>query len=187
MRQKEAYKRELYFLQKVSHSKSILAMLAYNDNEIFILFNAYDCDLLQFLLNDNNVLNKHQTMTVALNLQDALSYCHSQGIVHNDVKCENVLLKNCAECQQGDDISKCGAVLCDFSRAFEMATSQYDTLIVKKFQATYAYAAPENIEDMAGCPSDAWGMGLILFCMVERELPFDLVPHPTAKNRYSRL
>jgi len=108
------------------------------------------------------------TLRIANDLLSALEYAHDQGIVHRDVKPENIVL------------SPRGAVLVDFGIAKAVASSGNDRLTRSGFAVgTSAYMSPEQIsgaEDIE-CRSDLYSLGCVLFeCLAGRppfEDPFD--------------
>lgn len=87
-------------------------------------------------------------------------YCHSRGVVHRDLKLENVLFKNKDE---NDFLVK----VVDFGIA-GMSTEKVDA-------GTLAYMAPECLEQKAANthPSiDVWSIGIMFYAMVYGTLPF---------------
>ena len=87
-------------------------------------------------------------------------YCHSRGVVHRDLKLENVLFKNKFE----DDFS---IKVIDFGIA-GMAADKVDA-------GTLAYMAPECLDKTAADTTpaiDVWAIGIMFYAMVYGTLPF---------------
>ena len=90
----------------------------------------------------------------------ALGAAHSAGLIHRDVKPENVILRE-------DGVVK----VADFglARAVTSATSTAQTGVLL---GTVAYLAPEQVErGIADARSDVYAAGLLLFEMLTGELP----------------
>ena len=88
-------------------------------------------------------------------------YCHSRGVVHRDLKLENVLFKN--QNFEDDFIVK----VVDFGIA-GMGGDKVDA-------GTLAYMAPECLEKTAAETNpaiDVWAIGTMLYAMLYGELPF---------------
>nr|XP_022341133.1 sucrose non-fermenting protein kinase 1-like isoform X2 [Crassostrea virginica] len=94
-------------------------------------------------------------------LCSAVQHIHNAGIVHRDIKCENVLL------DENHDLK-----LTDFG--FSCQCNERDT-ILRTSCGSYAYTAPEVIraKGYSGFRSDIWSLGIILFAMVNGRLPFN--------------
>lgn len=87
-----------------------------------------------------------------------LSFAHSRGIVHADLKPSNIMLDK-------DDHAK----ICDFGIA---RTPQEDADSPQLF-ATALYVAPERVEGRpASVASDIYGLGLVLYEMLIGKPPF---------------
>lgn len=102
-------------------------------------------------------------------LVDAINYCHERGVVHRDIKCENLLI-----C--GDFTMK----LSDFGFArnqmrYRTREGAYEGSLSQTFCGSYAYASPEILKGIPYDPqmSDVWSTGVVLFAMLYGRLPFD--------------
>ncbi|KAI9245910.1 kinase-like domain-containing protein [Sporodiniella umbellata] len=93
-------------------------------------------------------------------LADAISFCHSQSIVHRDLKLENILLDT-------EDNVK----ICDFGFARYTQKNQY----LETFCGSLSYSAPEIIlrKKYTGPETDIWSLGVILYTLLAGEYPFD--------------
>ncbi|KAI8919857.1 kinase-like domain-containing protein [Powellomyces hirtus] len=95
-------------------------------------------------------------------IASAVSYLHSHGIVHRDLKDENIVI------DAGLTVK-----LIDFgSAAFEAAHNKKASF--DRFQGTLHYASPEILEGKRyrGKPSDIWALGVLLYTMLFGECPF---------------
>ncbi len=101
---------------------------------------------------------------IAHDVLDALGYAHAHGIVHRDVKPENIVL------------SPAGACLLDFGIAKAIAASGTDRLTRSGFAVgTSSYMSPEQVagaEDIDG-RSDLYSLGCVLFETLAGRPPFE--------------
>ena len=112
------------------------------------------------------------TFNLITQLLDALNYTHAKGLIHCDIKAENVLifLKN-------DTLT---AKITDFGLVClpSAMDSQIDTEIR---QGTPAYMAPEQIlnqSSLVGPQTDIYAVGVLLYEMLTGHLPYSY-PTPT--------
>ena len=105
-------------------------------------------------------LHESEAYTYFAQLCDAVAYIHAQGIVHRDLKLENILL----DAQGHVKVSDFG-----FTREFEPHRW------LRTRCGTQAYCAPEMLDGRpyVGEQVDIWSMGVILYALVCGQLPFD--------------
>ncbi|XP_064123755.1 testis-specific serine/threonine-protein kinase 5-like [Loxodonta africana] len=111
-------------------------------------------------------LEEEEARRLFWQLVSAMVHCHSAGIVHRDLKCENILL---------DDRGL--LKLTDFG--FASCTGSKNTLL-STFCGSVAYTAPEILmsKKYSGEQVDLWSLGIILYAMVTGKLPFkERQPH----------
>lgn len=109
-------------------------------------------------------LNEHDTKNVIEQVLRALVYLHRMGIVHRDIKLENILYEN---------HSKHATVrLIDFglSRTFDR------TSVAKDYARTPYTMSPEAAaskgEGVLTDKTDVWAVGVITFIMLSGQFPF---------------
>jgi serine/threonine-protein kinase len=91
----------------------------------------------------------------------ALDYAHERGIVHGDVKPQNMLLRDGGK----------RLLLADFGVAAALNTSGTPRLPADRGDA-FAYLAPEQFGGSAGRASDIYALGCVLFAMITGSPPF---------------
>lgn len=138
---------------------------------------------LRELLREQRRLSIPQTITIMDAVLAGLSAAHRAGIVHRDVKPENVLLAEDGRIKIGDF---------GLARATSANTATGQMLL-----GTIAYLAPELVtRGTADARSDIYALGIMLYEMLTGEQPYkgeqpmqiayqhatDSVPRPSAKN-----
>ncbi|KAK3907184.1 Testis-specific serine/threonine-protein kinase 4 [Frankliniella fusca] len=99
-------------------------------------------------------------------LADAVQYCHELGIVHRDIKCENLLMDGDLNIKLSDF---------GFARRGESTAHGQPPHLSETFCGSFAYASPEILRGVPYQPqlADIWSMGVVLYAIVFGRLPFD--------------
>ncbi|XP_060639511.2 testis-specific serine/threonine-protein kinase 3 [Anolis sagrei] len=155
--------RELQIVKRLDHKNIIRVyeMLESTDGKIYLVMElAEDGDVFDCVL-QGGPLPEGRAKALFLQLVDAIRYCHSCGVAHRDLKCENALL-------QGFNLK-----LTDFGFAKLLPKNRKE--LSQTFCGSTAYAAPEVLQ---GVPHDSrkgdiWSMGVVLYVMLCANLPFD--------------
>jgi serine/threonine protein kinase len=98
---------------------------------------------------------------------DALGYAHARGIVHRDVKPENILLSRSGH-----------AIVADFGIAWAAHLARDERLTATGISiGTPAYMAPEQaLGEGTDARVDVWALGCVLFEMLTGDAPFGRGP-----------
>ncbi|KNZ75856.1 Serine/threonine-protein kinase MARK2 [Termitomyces sp. J132] len=116
-------------------------------------------ELFDYLV-EKGRLSEEETRLIFGQLCLAVAYLHGRGIVHRDLKLENVLLDERCRVKLGDF---------GFTREYEKGS------FMETFCGTTGYASPEMLEGKKyqGPEVDVWSLGIILYCLLTGTLPFD--------------
>ena len=126
---------------------------------------------LRDLLTRRRRLNPVEALAILEQMLSAIAAAHRAGLVHRDVKPENVLV---AEAPSGGVANLVDSVVkvADFglARAVEASTTDDSGHLM----ATVAYVAPELVsEGHADARTDVYSAGIVLFEMLTGRVPFD--------------
>ncbi|XP_065840243.1 testis-specific serine/threonine-protein kinase 3-like [Oscarella lobularis] len=153
--------REMEVLSQLQHQHIIKLheILETEQKVYFVMDVAEGGDLLDYI-NNRGYLSEDESRRVLRQTVLAVQHCHENGIVHRDLKCENILL------DKNNDVK-----VSDFGFARPFRKSQ----LLETFCGSYAYASPQilNGEPYEGNLSDIWSMGVVAFAMVCGRLPFN--------------
>ncbi|WP_165978533.1 serine/threonine-protein kinase [Actinomadura darangshiensis] len=115
---------------------------------------------LDQVLKHDGPLDPRRAAVLGIEMLDALSAAHEQGVLHRDVKPANIFLRDDGR-----------AVLTDFgiaALAGDASLTRPGALI-----GSPAYMAPERVRgEPGGPPSDLWSLGATLYALTEGRPPF---------------
>ena len=139
-----------------------------DDRERYLVVELLRGETLRALLKQRGALPPEVAAAMALELLAAVAHAHGEGIVHRDVKPENVRV----EIGDGDGDGAIKIKLTDFGIA--KLLDEKGVTSTGQVLGSPAHMAPEQIEGGAiDARSDVFGMGVLLYeCMVGH-LPFE--------------
>ena len=149
--------REISIHKSLNHDSIIKLydQLEDRSNIYLVLEYANNCDLHEYIM-QNQQLTEAESAKILVELCMGVKYMHDRGIIHRDLKAENVLLTDqnvCKICDLG------WSVVCDGPR--------------KTFCGTLDYMSPEILlGDNYSFPSDIWSLGVLLYEMLHGRPPY---------------
>jgi serine/threonine-protein kinase len=128
----------------------------------FLVLDYVDGMSLREYLSEKAPLPVDDAIRIALQLADALQYCHEQGVVHRDLKPENILI-------QPDGTVK----LVDFGIALLQGARRLTFRRLSSEVGTPDYMAPEQVQgDRGDARTDVYALGVMLFEMLTGDVPY---------------
>ena len=149
-------------LMKTLRHNSIVKILETIETENYILIimeNISGGNLLSFV-KKRTKLNEKTAHFIFRQLISSIKFIHSKGIIHRDIKLDNILI----------DLNNT-IKICDFGvgRTYKKNEKLKDKC------GTPAYIAPEiliNNDGYFGPPVDVWSSGVVLYAMLSGNVPF---------------
>jgi serine/threonine protein kinase len=120
---------------------------------------------LRYVLDKGGQLELPHAYHIAIDLLDALDHAHDKGVIHRDVKPDNIFLHRTLAAVT---VTK----LLDFGILSLLDATHNET--AGRFLGTLRYAAPEQLRgDKPTAKVDVYAAGLVLFEMIAGRGPFD--------------
>src|SRR4051812_7239638 len=158
----ERFRREARSVAQLSHPNIVTVIdRGEADGRQFIVFEYVDGENLKGVVNSGGALPVETAVMLAHQIARALAFAHEHGLVHRDVKPQNVLLN-------GDGSAK----VTDFGIARSLDV-QHGMTQTGTVLGTSDYIAPEQAQGQSvGERTDVYSLGVVLYELVTGELPF---------------
>ncbi|ODV88687.1 hypothetical protein CANCADRAFT_29437 [Tortispora caseinolytica NRRL Y-17796] len=151
----------LVFLRQVPHPNIINLLDFFEDEENYYIemepHGVPGMDLFDYIEFKTD-MTEDESCKIFYQVASAIAHLHDNGIVHRDIKDENVILD-----------SNGSIKLIDFGSAVYVKNGPFDV-----FVGTIDYAAPEVLlgRPYNGKEQDVWAAGILLYTIVYKENPF---------------
>ncbi|KAG7156580.1 Serine/threonine-protein kinase SIK3-like, partial [Homarus americanus] len=158
--------REIDILKKLRHPYIIrLYQVMETERMIYLVTEYASCDYVAA----HGKMSEREARTKFMQIVAALRYCHKRGIVHRDLKAENLLLDKELNIKLAD---------------FGFSNFYTPGVLLSTWCGSPPYAAPELFEgkEYDGPKADVWSLGVILFVLVCGYLPFDAKTMQTLRS-----
>ena len=157
----QRFKQELLLARKITHRNIIRIFdLGVADGLRFITMEFVEGQDLSSLLEERHKFTPNETVTILRQVCAALEAAHAEGVVHRDLKPQNIMIGE-------------GGRVCVMD--FGLARSMEATGLTQAgaLMGTPAYMSPEQAKGMAADErSDLFSLGIIAYLMLTGEIPF---------------
>lgn len=153
---RDQFKREATILARLQHPSLVRVTDFFEEGgNAYLVMDFVVGESLDALLRRHGLLPEAQVLVWARQLLDALAYCHSQGVIHRDIKPQNVIIR-----------SDQRAVLVDFGLVKLWDPNNPHTQTALRGAMTPAYAPLEQYGGQTGHTdprSDLYSLGATLY------------------------
>jgi len=140
----------------------LLDLFENSDHYYIVLEYMAGKDLFDYIQKRNFVLNEDRVKQIGIQIIQAVRYLHEFGIVHRDLKLENIMMS--------DTSNLAKPKIVDFGLAKIIGPSE----TADEPFGTLGYVAPEVLKKKPYTFScDVWSIGCILYALLSGSLPFD--------------
>ena len=131
------------------------------DGNLYILMEYVDGRTLTELIRQSNGLNQSDLIEIFGALIQAVSYLHGRGVIHRDLKSDNIKISTNRQVK-----------ILDFG--ISKSKSSANLTVADSVVGTIGYLSPEQLHgEIANVQSDIWALGILLYEMVTGSLPFN--------------
>merc|ERR1711892_473693 len=153
---------EVALMQQVNDVPGVIKLLDYFDttDSFYVVMERFASKDLFDFISEQGPLPEALARDLFMQLVDTVSECHEKGVVHRDIKDENILI----------DINTFKTKLIDFGSGAHLEEEVY-----QEFKGTRVYSPPEwiNSGTYTAEALTVWSLGILLYDMVCGDNPFE--------------
>jgi len=153
---------EVALMQQVNDVPGVIKLIDYFDtaDSFYIVMERFNSKDLFDFISEQGPLSEALSRDLFSQLVNTVSECHEKGVVHRDIKDENILI----------DIKTGKTKLIDFGSGAVIENRVY-----QEFKGTRVYSPPEWINCGAYTAEalTVWSLGILLYDMVCGDIPFE--------------
>ncbi|KAH9258089.1 hypothetical protein BASA81_003652 [Batrachochytrium salamandrivorans] len=161
--------REMQLLRGIDHPNIIKLLETFEgDKRVILIMDLCRGGTLVSAKGRARLRTEHAVKTVLHQLLQAIKFMHERGVVHRDIKLENIMFAG----EQTDDLK---VVLIDFGfSVMERSVSRFGSRkrLFSTNCGTAYYTAPEVLRGQYGKECDVWSIGVMAFILLTGSPPF---------------
>ncbi|XP_036965131.1 myosin light chain kinase, smooth muscle isoform X3 [Acanthopagrus latus] len=161
-KEKENVRQEIGIMNSLHHPKLVQCIDAFEGKSdiVMVLEMISGGELFERIIDEDFELTEREVIKYMLQIIDGVNFIHKQGIVHLDLKPENIMCVN----KTGSKIK-----LIDFGLARRLESAG----TLKVLFGTPEFVAPEVINyEAISYPTDMWSIGVICYILLSGLSPF---------------
>ncbi len=154
------FKKEAQAAFSLEHENIIhVSDIGFEDGIYYMVMEYVDGSTLKTLIDENGLIPEREAILFAIQICGALSAAHKRGIIHRDIKPQNVLIDK-----------EQTAKVTDFGIAKSLSATDEEE---KEVIGSVYYVSPEQARgDIVDARTDIYSMGIMLYEMLTGELPY---------------